>query len=254
MIYHKAITRKPGQNFSEGITTASLGTPDYAKALRQHARYVSSLKSHGLEVVVLESDLKFPDGCFVEDTAVVTPQMAVITNPGAASRKGETKTIIEVLRPLRKLFFIEPPGTMDGGDVLRAEHQFFVGLSGRTNKEGIKQFEEIVRHFGYTVTAVPLGNILHLKSGVSYVGDNTLIAVTELAKRPEFRTFEKIELKPEENYSANCVRIDARTLFIASGYPGVKKELATRNYTAVELEVGEFQKMDGGLSCLSLLC
>ena len=253
MLYKTAITRKPGHNIGDGNTTAKLGKPDYAKALQQHNAYAEALCACGLEVIVLEPDPLFPDGCFVEDTAVVTPQMAHITNPGAASRKGETEVISGILLRSKPLFRIKLPGTMDGGDVLRVEEKFFVGLSDRTNEEGIRQFQEFVRPFGYTVTPVPLDNLLHLKSGIAYIGNNTLIAVSDLAKREEFASLNVIEVERGEEYAANCIRIDTKKLIFPKGYPLIKERMRRLGYETIELDMTEFQKMDGGLTCLSLL-
>jgi len=253
MLYRFAITRKPGINFSQGITTGGLGQPDYPKAAAQHQMYVSTLKSCGLEVIVLDPDLQFPDGCFVEDTAILTDQMAVITNPGAVTRRGEAKTIAEALKPFRDLYFIESPGTLEGGDVLKAEDKFFVGLSERTNSEGFRQFENIVRQFGYCAVAVRLENILHLKSGIGYTGNNRMVAVRELARRDEFQAYEMAELEGDENYAANCLRVDSNKLIIPKGFQRIRQTLIRQGNTVIEIEMTEFQKMDGGLTCLSLL-
>jgi dimethylargininase len=253
MLYTHALARTPGRNFSDGITSANLGKPDYGEALRQHALYVEALKHRGIAVFLLEPDLEFPDGCFVEDTAVVTPQMAVVTNPGAPTRRGETASITEVIRKFRKLFFIQAPGTLEGGDVMRAEGDFYVGLSGRTNREGTGQFAEIAGRYGYRVSAIQLDTLLHLKSGIAYIGNNTVVCTRELSRREEFRNFSIIELAPEENYAANCLRLSTKTLVIPSGCPRFKKTLFRRGYEVIDLEMTEFQKMDGGLTCLSLL-
>ncbi len=134
-MYTKAIVRRPGRNFAEGITTSNLGKPDFEKALEQHSAYCNALTGCGLELIVLEADERYPDGCFVEDTAIVTSEVAVITRPGAASRMGEEAEISETLSEFRKIETIKFPGTLDGGDVLRAENHFFIGISGRTNRD-----------------------------------------------------------------------------------------------------------------------
>jgi dimethylargininase len=124
-MYSKAIVRRPGRNFTEGITTSNLGKPGYEKAIEQHSAYCDALTRCGLELIVLEADERYPDGCFVEDTAIVTSEVAVITRPGAKSRMGEEAEISETLSEFRKIETINPPGTLDGGDVLRVENHFF---------------------------------------------------------------------------------------------------------------------------------
>jgi dimethylargininase len=251
-MFTKAIVRKPGKNFSSGITTANLGEPDFEKALIQHSNYVDALKSCALKIISLDADDKFPDGCFVEDTAIITEKIAVITNPGVASRKGEQDSIAEVLKEFRELLYIKSPGTLEGGDVVKAENHYYIGLSERTNEEGARQLGAILSDFGFTSTVVPPGNILHLKTGMNYIGDNMMIAVKELAGYDIFKEFEIIELQPLENYAANCIRVGSK-LIIAAGYPVIKSGLEKLKYEIIALEVSEFEKMDGGLSCLSLI-
>lgn len=253
MLYHNAIVRTPGSNFSEGLTTSGLGPPEYRRALGQHAAYIDALRAAGLDVKILPPDPAHPDGCFVEDMAVVTPEMAVIANSGAASRRGEKDAIAACLKPFRRLLFIESPGTLDGGDILRVERKFYVGVSERTNEEGAAQFDRIVSEFGYSTVLVPLGAMLHLKSGVAYIGQNRIIAVPELAAGKLFSSFEIIETAPGEEYAANCLRVDESTLIIARGHPSLRGSLGRLGYTIAELGMSEFRKMDGGLTCLSLL-
>ncbi len=248
----KSIVRKPGKNLSGGITTANLGKPDFEKALMQHSNYVDALKSCGLEIITLGADNKFPDGCFVEDTAIVTDKMAVVTNPGAISRKGEQDSIAEVLKSYKELFYIKSPGTVEGGDVVKAENHYYIGISERTNEQGANQLGAILSDFGFTSSVVPLGNILHLKTGMNYIGDNRIIASEELSSYDIFKEFDIIELQPEENYSANCIRVNSK-IIIAAGYPELKSKLEKLGYQTIALEMSEFEKMDGGLSCLSLI-
>jgi len=171
-MFTNAIVRKPGANFGKGLTTSDLGAPDFKRMTAQHDAYVRGLSALGLEVTVLAPELEFPDAHFVEDTAVVTPDIAVITNPGALARQGEEKTIEPVLAAFRPIDRIEPPGTLDGGDVLMLGSHFFIGISERTNPEGAEQLGKILERFGNTWTAVDVGKGLHLKSGVNAVGGN----------------------------------------------------------------------------------
>ena len=161
-MFTHAITRKPGKNFAQGITTSDLETPNYKLMVKQHGAYIQALKSLGLEVIVLDSEPDFPDAYFVEDTAVVTPDVAVITNPGAEDRKGEEDTIEPLLSKHRKTICIQPPGTLDGGDVLMVDTHFFIGISERSNMEGAEQLGRILEKYGNTWAAVPVNSGLHI--------------------------------------------------------------------------------------------
>jgi dimethylargininase len=245
-----AITRKPGKNFSQGITVSNLGKADFEKVLVQHAAYCEALIQCGLEVITLEADERYPDGCFVEDTAVVTPEVAVITRPGAESRRGEEHEIRKVLEKYRKTEQIRAPGTLDGGDILRADRHFYIGLSQRTNREGAAQLAEILSAYGYTSSTIGVEAGLHLKSGIAYLGSGRFIGVEEFSFIAGPSNF--ILLSPEESYAANCLRINDY-LIIPKGFPDSEKRLRALNYNIIELDTSEFRKMDGGLTCLSLL-
>jgi dimethylargininase len=254
-VFRYAITRKPAATFSDGLTTSNLGKPDLAITLKQHEAYCSALQQCGLDVTILEADPRYPDSTFVEDTAVLTSKSAVITNPGANSRKGEVTEIRAALsRFHNKMFTITPPGTVDGGDICEAGCRFFIGISARTNEEGGRQLAELLAKEGYGTVYVDIRgmeHLLHLKSGIAYLGDDTLVLVEALAGRSEFKAYHIIRVKPKENYAANCVQINDYVL-IAEGFPQLKKAIEMRGYKVLPLSMSEFQKMDGGLSCLSL--
>ena len=252
MHYKIAITRQPGHSFCEGITTANLGAPNLALALAQHEQYVSTLKSCGLEVIDLDADENFPDGCFVEDTALVTAEFAVITNPGAASRRGETASIIPLLKTYRTLEFLPASVTLDGGDVLLIDKTFYVGISARTTMEAASALGEIVQPYGYEVVPVVVQDILHLKTGICFVGDEMMVATRQFASCPEFQSYQKIVTLPEEDYAANCLRINDHVV-MAAGFPDLKQKLLQLDLPVLEVEMSEFRKMDGGLTCSSLL-
>ena len=252
MHYKIAITRQPGHSFCEGITTANLGAPNLALALAQHEQYASTLKGCGLEVIDLEADEKFPDGCFVEDTALVTAEFAVITKPGAPSRRGETASIIPLLKTYRPLEFLPASVTLDGGDVLLIGKTFYVGISARTTMEAASALSEIVQPYGYEVVPVVVQDILHLKTGICFVGDETMVATQQFASYPEFQSYQKIVTLPEEDYAANCLRINDHVV-MAAGFPDLKQKLLQLNLPVLEVEMSEFRKMDGGLTCSSLL-
>ena len=250
-----AIVRKPGSNFAEGLTTVNFGVPDYDLALRQYATYCDALIECGLHVTALDADLRHPDSTFVEDTAILTSRGAILTRPGAASRAGEVTGIAAMVRSLFPVTFeIEAPGTLDGGDICEAGEHFFIGLSHRTNEDGARQLAAHLAAMGYSSSMIDvrgMTSILHLKSGISYIGDNTMVAMYEMAGDEKFRAFEVIRVSPEESYGANCVRVNGRVL-VAAGYPRLAADMAARGFECVPLEMSEFRKMDGGLSCLSL--
>jgi dimethylargininase len=253
-LFTRAIVRIPGSNFDAGLTAAEFGAPVFDIVLEQHLRYCEALIECGLALTTLEADLRFPDSTFVEDTAILTSRGAVLARPGAASREGE----VEAIRSAVLNFFpfplsIEAPGTVDGGDICEAGEHFFIGLSHRTNEEGARQLAAHLASFGYTSSTIdvrPMTSILHLKSGIACIGDNTLV-VEEMAANEQFRGFELIRVTGDESYAANCVRVNDRVL-VASGFPALAAELDARGFNPLPLDMSEFQKMDGGLSCLSL--
>jgi dimethylargininase len=173
----------------------------------------------------------------------------------AASREGE----VEAIRPAVLNFFsdplaIEAPGTVDGGDICEAGDHFFIGLSHRTNEEGARQLAVHLAGFGYTSSTIdirPMTSILHLKSGIAYIGGNTLVVMEEMRGEEQFQRFELTRVFADESYAANCVRVNDRVL-VASGFPRLVEELSERGFDPLALDMSEFQKMDGGLSCLSL--
>jgi len=247
-----AIVRKPGRSMIHGLTTANLGIPDYEKALFQHESYVRVLESCGLQVLTLEADEKYPDSTFIEDTALLTPKCAIITNPGALSRKGEISEMAEIL----KQFYPETerivdPGTVDGGDILMAGTHFYIGLSSRTNETGAEQILGILNRYGYTASLVKPGNMLHLKTGIAYLGENTMVVAGELFNHPDFMEYKRIGIPDHEKYAANCIRIN-HTVIIPAGFPMTRQKISAAGFTVTETDVSEFRKLDGGLSCLSL--
>jgi len=247
--------RIPGGNFAEGLTTVSLGVPEMDAVLKQHAAYCEALRECGLELTVLQPDLRYPDSTFVEDTAILTPEVAIFCRPGAASREGEVASIRPAVeRYYFSTFTIEAPGTVDGGDICEAGKHFFIGLSQRTNREGARQLTVCLNALGYTASTIDIrsmNSILHLKSGISYIGDNTLVVMGEMAGDPQFSGFQQVQVAATESYAANCVRVNERVL-VPEGFPGLTEDLVASGFKPLVLKMSEFQKMDGGLSCLSL--
>lgn len=251
MTFRHAIVRTPGPDFAQGITTAGLGQPIYALMLAQHAAYVTALETLGLKVLTLDPLPGYPDAYFVEDVAVVTPELAVITRPGALARRGEEDAVQPVLARYMETARIQPPGTLDGGDVLLIDRHFFVGISGRTNREGADQLGRVLGAHGYTWTAVEVGAGLHLKSGVNYVGEGTLLVTGEFASRDVFGDYNKIVVEPAESYAANTLLVNNR-LIAPQGFPHTHAQLTSLGFEIIELDVSEARKLDGGLTCMSL--
>ncbi|MCX6576785.1 MAG: arginine deiminase family protein [Candidatus Aminicenantes bacterium] len=251
-MFRHAIVRKPCRNLVRGISTALLGKPDYEQALRQHAAYVDALRSCGLEVVVLEADESYPDSTFVEDTAVVTEKIAVISNPGAPSRRGEEGSIAEALKSFfSSLEYIKPPGTLEGGDVMRAGDHFYIGLSQRTNREGANQLVQILEKSGYAASLVPLEHVLHLKTGVVYLENKKLLAAGEFIAHPVFKEYHLIPAAVDELYAANSLWVNGWVL-VPAGFNKTRRAIENLGYSVKTVDVSEFRKLDGGLSCLSL--
>ena len=250
--FSQAIVRTPGRSMVSGLTQADLGQPDYELAIAQHRDYVAALAACGLKVLVLDADEGYPDSTFIEDAAVVTPHCAIITRPAAPSRRGETIAVHQLLSSLYpRIETITAPGTLDGGDVMHIGSHFFIGLSGRTNPEGARQFIAILQAYGLTGTTVPVREFLHLKTGVTCIAEGTLLATGECVERPEFSGFTALAVSPEDAGAANCLRINDRILMPAH-FPAVRKILADRGEEVIEVDISEFAKLDGGLTCLSL--
>ena len=254
-MFRRAIVRLPAENFADGQTTVDLGVPDFEKALAQHERYCEALVSCGLALTRLPADPRHPDSTFVEDTALIAPGGAILTRPGAPSREDE----VADMEPALQEFFpalrrIQPPGTVDGGDVCEAGDHWFIGISARTNEEGARQLSELLASDGCgssTVDIRSIAGILHLKSGIAWLADRRLVVIEELASHPAFAGWEIVGVDPGEEYAANCVPVNERVLF-PKGFPRLEKRLSALGYRPLVLDVSEYRKMDGGLSCLSL--
>ncbi|HEY2962267.1 MAG TPA: hypothetical protein VGJ37_07610 [Pyrinomonadaceae bacterium] len=255
MNFTRAIVRRPSENFAEGLTSVDLGKPDYELALRQHEAYCRALEDCGLTLTRLGADDRYPDATFVEDTAVLTKRGAVIARPGAASRVGEIVEIESVLTGFySRFFYICEGGTLDAGDVCEAGDRFIIGISQRTNEEGARQLATFLGEFGYESTLIDVrgvSKILHLKSGLAYLGGNRVLAIHELKDLKELSGYHLVHVNADEAYAANCLSLNGRIL-IAAGFPALRRELEKLDYETIVLEMSEFEKMDGGLSCLSL--
>jgi len=251
-MFKNAIVRIPSKSMTRGLTSVNLGKPDYEKALVQHQNYSKALEKCGVEVCILEADENFPDSCFVEDVALLTPDCAVITNPGAESRKGETKGLEKVLAKFyNNIEFIKEPGTVEAGDIMMVGNHFYIGISARTNTSGAQQMIKILEKYKCSGSMVSLEKVLHLKTGLAYLENNNLVVCGEFVSKVEFQNFNRIEIDVEESYAANCIWVNGQVL-IPSGFPKTKAKIEKAGYAVMEVDVSEFQKLDGGLSCLSL--
>lgn len=252
VMFTNAIVRLPSPEMIKGLSSATLGKPDFIKALEQHQSYVEALRNCGLDIKVLEADSRFPDSVFVEDVALCTPECAIVANPGAPSRNGEKEEIKPVLETYYgQVESIRSPGTLDAGDVMMVGKHFYIGISGRTNVEGAMQLSGILERFGMSASMVPLNTMLHLKSGLSYLEQNHLLICGEFLDHPYFNSFQKIQVDPREAYAANSLWINSKVL-VPAGYPGTLAKIRAAGYSTITLDVSEFRKLDGGLSCLSL--
>ena len=253
-----AIVRPPASNFADGLTTVDLGRPDIDLALAQHTQYCDALARHGCDVIALPANDRFPDSTFVEDTAFILPGLdAILTRPGADSRKGEVALIRSAITGIfPHTSQVDAPGTLDAGDVCETETDVFIGMSARTNEAGAQQLSAWLSLHGRRSTLIDIREtpgILHLKSGVTALGDGRLLATNSLVSHEAFRDYDIVCVPEGEEYAANCVRVND-VVFLAHGYPHTRAMLRGLGYTLELLDMSEFERMDGGLSCLSLRC
>ncbi len=251
-MFTRALVRTPSKSLEAGLTSANLGVPDYHKALAQHEVYCETLISCGLDVDVLPPLEDFPDACFIEDVALLTPHCAVITRPGVPSRLGEISGLDQILRQYyTDIEQIQAPGTIEGGDILMIGSHFYIGISDRTNWMGAKEMIGILSKYEMTGSTLPLRESLHLKTGIAYLEDNRLVACGEMLTRNEFSGFHILPVPQEESYAANCIWVNGSVL-VPADHPRTSAIIRDAGYSVVEVDVSEFQKLDGGLSCLSL--
>lgn len=225
---------------------------DAGKASAQHAEYERVLQRLGCTVQRLAAGPDMPDSLFIEDIAVVLDEIAIVTRPGAESRRAESAAVAEALEAYRPLAFIEPPGTMDGGDVLVVGQSIFVGCSSRTNTAGIDHMRRFVAPLGYALQPVSVRGCLHLKSAVTAVGDETVLINPAWAPTDEFRGFDLIDVDRGEAYGANIVRVMDRLLYSAA-FPRTRERLQRRGFEVMTVDVSEIAKAEGGVTCCSLI-
>jgi dimethylargininase len=248
-----AITRHISPRFAECEITHIERTPiDLNIAHAQHAEYVNALKELGCRVIELPAETDLPDSVFVEDTAFILPEVAVITRPGADSRKPETESIVRALSPLLPLVHVREPATVDGGDVLVLGSNIYVGRSTRSNQDAIDQLNDMLCDYGYTVTGVDLQDCLHLKSAVTRVDDRTLLINANWVDTRHFVDFDLIEVDLAEPYAANCLPIGDRILF-PTAFSKTRAKLEEKGYKTLPVNVSELAKAEGAVTCCSLI-
>jgi dimethylargininase len=248
-----AVTREISPRFNECEITHIDRTPiDLDIARAQHSQYVSTLKQLGCDVLELPAENNLPDSVFVEDTAIILHQTAVITRPGADSRKPEIESIIQALSPLIKLLHIREPATLDGGDVLVIGKNIFIGISTRSNQYAIDQLNELLRDDEYAVNGIQLHDCLHLKSAVTRVDDKTLLINKNWVDAHKFHQYELIEIDPSEPHAANCLPIHNSIIYPTS-FPRTRAGLEERGYNIVTVDVYELAKAEGAVTCCSLI-
>lgn len=247
-----ALVRQPSPRMADGLVTHVERTPvDAALADRQHTAYVEALERNGWTIREVPPALNLPDSAFVEDTVVVVDGLAVLARPGAPERRPEVPGTEELVRQLRlEIARIEAPGTLDGGDVLQVGTTVYVGRGGRTNAEGIDQLRAILAPRGRSVVAVPLHAVLHLKSAVTALPDGTIVGAdpTQVDTAP----LPPIRRVPEEGGS-HVVVLDERTILMATSAPGTRAEYEELGLDVVAVDISEFEKMEGCVTCLSVL-
>ena len=251
-MFTKAIVKTPCAAMIDGLTGAQLGRPNYENALKQHAEYVHALKSCGLEIIMLPGDENFPDSTFVEDVALMTPACAILTRPGAQSRAGEVESMKPIINSLYSIVeSIKAPGQVEAGDIMMVNKHFYIGLSARTNSAGAEQMIALLKKYSMTGSIVSLEEVLHLKTGLGYLENNNLLACGEFLNKPEFAQYNILKVPAEEAYAANSIWVNG-TVIVPAGYPQTKALIEAANYSVICVDVSEFRKIDGDLSCLSL--
>jgi dimethylargininase len=248
-----AITRDVSPSFCDCEITHIERTPiDLEVAHAQHHSYVEALRQLGCDVIELPADGRLPDSVFVEDTAIILPEVAVITRPGADSRKPETESIRPALSPYMDIVTVHEPAIIDGGDVLVLGKDIWVGLSTRTNREAIDQLNELLKRFGYRVTGVETHGCLHLKSAVTRVDNQTLLINRNWVDPSYFDGFDLIDIDPSEPFAANCLPIGEAILY-PTAFPRTRAKLEGHGYQVLAVDVSELAKAEGAVTCCSLI-
>ena len=248
-----AITRAVSRSINNcELTFHARQEIDAEKAARQHQAYEEALRQFGARVISLAEEPDLPDAVFVEDAAIVVDEVAVMTRMGAASRRPETESLARALEAHRTLKFIEAPATIDGGDVMRIGRELFAGRSSRTNDEGISQLAALLAPYGYRVKGVEVKGCLHMKSGSSYIGRNSILINRSWVDSTEFEEFDLIDVPDTEPAAANVLLIEDAVI-VPNSFPQTIATLEARGFGVRAIDVSELQKAEGGVTCTSLI-
>lgn len=248
-----ALTRAISDSIAHCELTHLARTPlDVDQARREHHAYVTTLRELGCTILALEKDENHPDGVFVEDCAIVLPEVAIITRPGAASRRGERPPIRDLLSTHREVVTIEAPGTIDGGDVLRIGRHIYVGASGRSNAQGADQLAKLVAPHGYVVERVPMTDCLHLKSACTLIQDDTLLANPAWVDTGLLSIEHVIPVHEQEPFAANALRI-GEAILMGTQFPKTIQRVEDHGFTVIPVANTELAKAEGGLTCCSVI-
>lgn len=248
-----AIVRPPGDSFAQALSEQEprpVIDPDLAR--RQHGEYCAALQAAGLELIELPPDEDYADACFVQDTAVIVGNLAVIARFGVKSRQGEQNAIRQALRPHKRLDEIRPPATLEGGDILIVGSRVFVGLSARTNRAGFAQLRDLLETEGAVAEALPVPDGLHLLSDCTYLGQGVLLATRVYADLPAFASLDVLHVPPHEARAANALAVGEHVI-LPAGHPHTAAQIRERGFQVLPVSLSEFAKADGGVTCLSLL-
>lgn len=248
-----ALVRDPSPEMERCALTFIERVPiNFDVAVRQHQSYIEQLRKLGLHVAVAPALASCPDCVFVEDAAIVFDELSILTRIGNETRRAEHDGVVDYLPKDRPLHRIDTPGTIDGGDVVRVDKTLYVGISRRTNTAATEQLRQLLFPHGYTVLDVPIAGCLHLKTGCSYLGGNTLLINGDWIPRSAFPEFDFIEIPREEPFAANVLKI-GNTLVCASSAPKTNQLLRSNGFDIAEIDISEYQKAEAGVTCMSIV-
>ncbi len=251
--YTGGVVRRPGPEMTGALSSSGAAAGiDFELALLQHTRYARILTDLGVDLIQLPAEPAFPDGCFVEDTCVMLPDLAVITRPGAPSRRGETVSIEREIARRKEVYRMSGDGTLDGGDILRLGRTYLIGLSERTDIRGAEELGRIAKEHGGDARFVEVPFGLHLKSAVTPLSPDAVLGLKAFLADPAFDGTKKITV-PEEEAGAACVLTVNGTIIVADGFPETRRRIERAGFPVITCDISEFARADGGLTCLSVL-
>lgn len=250
---HFAVVRGVSGNYDRCIQeNGHHNKIDFQLAREQHQQYCQTLQQLGLTLIKVDADDNLPDCCFIEDTAIIAGETAIITRMQAPSRALETTEVKKLLANYKTTKEILPPGFIDGGDVLRINKQIYIGISERTNSEAVEQVKTLVTGAGYEVIPVEIKGTLHLKTACTYLGEGVMLIASGHFDQSVFTAYKKITVPEEEAYSANCLAVNGKVI-VPGGYTRTREYIEKEGFKTVEVDISEFRKGNGGLTCLSII-